>query len=84
MPGSVLWYTADAIPASSSNTQLIISSPDESVALFEGEPILSVFPETAASSLEVLLNLRAYVLAVIRYPNGSAVITGNAYPTSAV
>ena len=52
LPGGVLWFEDDTIPGSGSNTQLVISAPDEAVILAESDtPILSVFSETYASSL---------------------------------
>ena len=47
-------------------------------------PILSVFSETYASSLDVVVNLRSYVAAVARHAAGTAVIVGNGYTTSLV
>jgi hypothetical protein len=86
LPGGVLWFEADAIPNSgtTSQTQLIVSAPDEAVVLFEGAPVLSVFPQTDAASLELVANLRAYVAAVTRYPSGTAVIAGAAYTSALV
>ena len=86
LPGGVLWFEADAIPTvgTTSETQLIVSAPDEAVVLFEGAPVLSVFPQTDAASLELVANLRAYVAAVTRYPSGSAVIAGAAYTSALV
>jgi hypothetical protein len=53
LPGGVLWFEADAIPTvgTTSETQLIVSAPDEAVVLFEGAPVLSIFPQTDAASL---------------------------------
>jgi hypothetical protein len=84
MPGGVLWFTDDNIPASGSNTQIIVSAPDQAVDVVEGDPVLSVFEQTVAGSLEVVVNLRAYVCAITRHASGSATIGGNAYPTSLV
>jgi len=86
LPGSLLWFTADAIPnvGTTSETQLIVSAPDESIVLFEGEPVLNIFPQTDAASFEVLANLRAYVAAVTRYPAGTAAISGSAYTSALV
>ena len=86
LPGGVLWFEADAMPNSgtTSQTQLIVSAPDEAVVLFEGSPVLSVFPQTDAASLEVVANLRAYVAAVTRYPSGTATIAGAAYTAALV
>jgi hypothetical protein len=83
LPAGVLWFEDDNIPASGSNTQLLVSAPDQAVVLVEGEPILSVFPETFAPSLDVVLNLRAYVTAITRHASGTQAITGNAYPLTA-
>jgi hypothetical protein len=86
LPGGVLWFEADAIPNSgtTSQTQLIVSAPDEAVVLFEGAPVLSIFPQTDAASLELVANLRAYVAAVARYPSGTATIAGAAYTSALV
>ncbi len=84
LPGGVVWMTADAIPATSGNTQFILSAPDQSVVLAEGEPVLGVFPQTYAGSLNVVVTLREYVVAILRSTSGSAVITGAAYPTTLV
>ena len=86
LPGGVLWFEADGITTvgTTSETQLIISAPDEAVVLFEGDPILSIFPQTDAASLELVANLRAYVAAVTRYPNGTASIYGAAYTSALV
>ncbi len=85
LPGGVLWFTDDNIPASGSDTQLIVSAPDEAVVLAESDTlILSVFPETYAGSLDVVVNLRAYAVAVTRHTAGTATIVGSAYTTSLV
>lgn len=87
LPGGTLWYTDDNIPASGSNTQILVSAPDEAVVVFESDaPVLTAFTDaaTTAASLEVILNLRSYVSALVRHASGTAVITGNTYPTSNV
>ena len=86
LPGGVLWFEADAIPTvgTTSETQLIVSAPDEAVVLFQGAPVLSVFPQTDAASLELVANLRSYVAAVTRYPSGTASIASAAYTTALV
>ena len=86
LPGSLLWFTADAIPnvGTTSETQLIVSAPDQSIVLFEGAPILSVFPQTDAASLELIANLRCYCAAVTRYPSGTSVVAGPAYTSALV
>lgn len=86
MPGGVLWFTDDNIPAvgTTNKTQVIVSAPGDAIALMEDEPVLSVFPQTKAEKLEVILNLREYVSVVTRHAAGTATITGNAYTTSQV
>ena len=86
LPGGVLWFEADAIPnlGTTSETQLIVSAPDEAMVVFEGEPVLALAPQYGAASLELMLNLRAYVAAVPRYPSGTASIAGAAYTASLV
>jgi len=86
LPGGVLWFEADAIPnlGTTAETQLIVSAPDEAMLVFEGEPILMTSTQYAATSLQVLLNMRAYVAAVARYPSGTASITGAAYTSTLV
>lgn len=84
-PGDVLWFTDDNIPASGSNTQILVSAPDEAVLLLESpDPVLTVFPQTLAGNLQVIVNQRKYVSAITRHASGTAVITGGAYPTSSV
>lgn len=85
-PQGVLWFTDDCIPASGSNTQILVSAPQQAVSLYESDaPILTAFLEGGvASSLEVIVNLRTYVAAVARLASGTAVISGGAYPTSLV
>jgi len=44
LPGAVLWFLDDTIPASGANTQLIVSAPEDAVVLCESDqPTLSVF-----------------------------------------
>lgn len=85
LPGNVLLFLDDNIPASGSNTQIIVSAPEEAVVLMESpDPVLTVFPQTVAGNLQVIVNLRKYVSANTRLPSGTAVISGAAYPTSLV
>ena len=86
MPGGVLWFEADAIPnlGTTAETQLIVSAPDEAMVLAEGEPILAAYPQADATTLQIVLNLRAYVAAIPRYPSGTATITSAAYTASLV
>jgi hypothetical protein len=63
---------------------LIVSAPEQSVLLSESTPTLSVFPETFAPNLTALATLRSYVAVITRHASGTAVITGNAYPTTLI
>jgi hypothetical protein len=82
----VLWFEADAIPnlGTTAETQLIVSAPDEAMVVFEGDPILTTAPQYGVTSLELMLNSRAYVAAIPRYPSGTASIAGQAYLSSLV
>lgn len=83
LPGGVLWFTDDNIPASGSNTQLIVSAPEQSVVLLESPvPTFTVYPQTMARNLEVVLNLRSYACCIARHASGTQVYSGNAYPTT--
>ena len=86
LPGSLLWFTDDNIPTfgTTNETQIIISSPQDSILLLEDDPVLTAFPETIAGSLEVLLTLRQYTAAVVRHSSGTASVTGVAYQASLV
>ena len=79
MPGGLAWFEDNNIPASGSNTQLIVARPQE-IIVFEGEPIPSAYPETEAAGLSVTINLRCYVGAIARFPKSVAVIGGSGYP----
>ena len=85
MPGGVLWFTDENIPTfgTTSESQIIVGAPHDSIVLMEDEPVLQVFPESAvAGSLEVTLILREYVAAVARHTAGVATIAGVAYQSS--
>ncbi len=81
LPGSLGWWTSDAIPASGSNTKIIVSRPDR-VLFWEGEPTLRSFPETTGQNLSVRVQLYNYVACIPRIPGATAYVTSNAYPTS--
>jgi hypothetical protein len=83
LPGALCWYTDDNIPASGSNTRIIVSRPSL-VSLHEGRPLTFAYPQTLGGQLSVVISLRKYVAAVTRYPNAHSIITGAAYPTTAV
>jgi hypothetical protein len=81
MPGDLVWLTDDAIPnyGTTGFTQIIVSAPAVAMVVCEGEGITSVFPETKAQELDVVLNDRKYVSAVTRHAAGTATIQGAAY-----
>jgi hypothetical protein len=84
MPGDVVWLTDDGIPnyGTTSNTQIIVSAPAVAMVLCEGEGVTSVFPETQAQMLDIVLNQRKYVAAVTRHAAGTASVSGGAYPSA--
>ena len=84
MPGDLVWLTDDAIPTygTTAFTQIIVSAPAVAMVLCEGEAITSVFPETKAQELDVVLNLRKYVAAITRHAAGTATVQGAAYAAS--
>ncbi len=84
LPGGVLWFTDDTLPASGSDTPIVISAPDEAVVLAEGEPVFQALPQTDAATLQVVVRAYEYLAAIPRYPAGTAQITGAAYTTSLV
>jgi hypothetical protein len=86
LPGGVLWFTDDNIPTegTTTHTRLIVSAPDEAITLAEGEPILTSFTQTLATTLQVVVNLRSYVAVVTRHAAGTAYIQSAAYTTSLV
>ena len=79
---SLRLFRDDNIPTASHNSdtcfQLLVSRPS-TVVLMRGDPMPSVFVETVANSLSVILNLRQYACAIPRYPNATEVITGSTY-----
>lgn len=86
LPGGVLWFLSDAIPAvgTTNHTQLLVSAPDEAVVLAETTPLLTVYPETKANTLQVIVNLRQYACAITRHKAGTAIISSAAYTTALV
>lgn len=81
--GSLAWHTDDNIPASGSNTQLLVCRPRE-IYTFDGENYAFAYPQTSANTLTVQIGLRTYVGAVVRFPKSVAAISSAAYPTSNV
>jgi hypothetical protein len=65
------------MPTNSSNATILVANAPSIVVLWS-EPTLAVYPETYANDLEVLVNLRSYIGAVVRH---SAVVPiyGSAY-----
>ena len=86
MPGDIVWLTDDGIPnyGTTSFTHILVAAPAVSMVLCEGEGVTSVFPETKAQELDVIVNLRAYVAAVTRHKAGTAVISSSAYTKNQV
>lgn len=82
LPGILFWFVDDTIPAQGSNTQIIVSNPTK-IVLFESDPLSFAYPQTLGNQLSVVVGMRSYVAAIPRYPGATAVVTGNAYPTSA-
>jgi hypothetical protein len=84
LPGGLFWFTDDNIPPAGSNTQFLVSAPDQAVVIMESpEPVLMVSPQTYAGSLSVVVSLYEYTAVITRHASGTSVITGAAYPTSA-
>jgi hypothetical protein len=54
------------------------------MVLLEGDPIFSVYPQTDAASLELVVGLRSYVAAIPRYASGTAVVAAPAYTAALV
>ena len=79
----MMWFEDDNIPASGSNTQIIVSRPD-TVLLYEGTPLVQCYPEPYAASLSVIVRMYTYAVAVPRFALAHSKISGNAYPTSLV
>jgi len=83
LPGSVLWFTDDNIPASGSNSQVLVSAPDQAVVVAESpDPVLAVFPQTYAGNLAVVVSCYEYATCVTRHASGTAVLTGAGYATT--
>jgi hypothetical protein len=83
LPGGLLWYADDNIPASGANTQLIVVRPSEILA-FESDPFVFAYPETQAEHLSVVVGLRKYVAVLPRYAKATATIGGASYPLTLV
>jgi hypothetical protein len=86
LPGALPWFLDDNIPGSGgtqNNTQVVVSATQESLILLEDpDPILSVFEDSVAGNLQVILNAREYIALITRHQSGTQVITGTAYPSS--
>lgn len=81
LPGKLGWWIDDAIPASGSNTKVIVTRPDK-VLTFEGTPTMRALPQTLGGQLSVLVQLYTYVATIPQYASATAYVTGNAYPTT--
>lgn len=83
LPASVLWFTDDNIPASGSNTQVIVAAPDAALILLESsEPYVAVSEQTLAGNLEVVFVVYKYVTIISRHSKGVQTFSGAGYPTS--
>lgn len=69
------------VPAVGTDSQLIVANKS-AVFVYQGEPVLEAIPQTDAPFLSVLLRLRTYAAAIVRYPSAVASTTGGAYPAS--
>ncbi len=78
--GSTAVYTDGSLPASGSNTQLLVANP-ASTFVFRGVPTIQVIAEPS-NDMQVMVRLVQYVATVVRYPASAAVISGNAYPSA--
>ena len=83
LPGALQWHQDDNIPAISSNTQIIVCRPRE-IYTFDADHFTFAYPETKANQLEVIVGIKGYVGAVVRFPKAIAVISGSTYPTSLI
>jgi len=83
LPGGAALFTDDNMPTTSSgaNTQIIVARP-QTICVWESEPIPIVYPESGATTLSVLIGLRAYAAAIPRLPRAVASISGNGYPVT--
>lgn len=74
-------FVDDLIPANGSDAQLITARPSE-VFVQVSEPAIRVIPETNAQNLQVTIQLRAYVGAIVRYPSAIQSLSGSTYAAS--
>lgn len=83
LPGGVLWFTDDNIPASGSNTQLIVAAPDAALILLESsEPYVAVSDGPGTGNLRVTFVVYKYVTIISRHVAGTQTFSGAGYPTS--
>lgn len=69
------------IPASGSNTRLVVSHMPE-VWVWEGELIPRTIPQTYAQNLSILLQVYTYYTVIVRYAKAVQVISGARYPAA--
>jgi hypothetical protein len=84
MAAGLLWFTDDNLPleGTTTRTRLLVSSPGDAIIVMEDEPVLSVFLETKANTMQTILNLREYCACVTRHAAGTSVIAGAAYTSA--
>lgn len=79
LPANLMWFIDPNVPASGSDTQIIVSKPD-TIALWEGDdPIVRVVPAPQAGTLQATIQLYNYVAAVPIYPGATASVSGAGY-----
>ena len=61
---------------------VLVGDPEGSIIFMEADPIVDVYPETAAATLTASVNARQYFAYSILYPTGWAAIKGSAYPAT--
>ncbi len=69
------------IPASGSNTRLLVSHMPE-VWVWEGELVPRTIPQTYAQNLSILLQVYTYYTVIVRYAKAVQVISGARYPAA--
>ena len=78
-----LEYVAnDNLTTSGGHATLLVGSMAEGLTVFESEPVISVYPETFASSLSAAVTYKEYAAFSVNYADAFVVLEGSAYPTS--
>jgi HK97 family phage major capsid protein len=69
------------IPTAGGNNQIVVAHMPE-VWFWEGDLVPRVIPQTYAQNLSVLLQVYAYVAAIVRYPKAVQSVTGTGVPAN--